>query len=197
MSKGLTTGFVADYEKEVTFSLVEFMPTTNSFYVVPGTATSCSEEESIGLTVSAKSSSTFTVSFQTVDINLEQPLLLCFAFGNYPAQLYPTITFTVSELFGLTGNPVDESGFIDQAVVNGEKPLKLYGMQLSTGDYIKFIGDDEECDVDPGFGRRLPDVIQPENDPHASIVTCPAGSNLCSSVLHFTRESRENVHACY
>lgn len=37
----------------------------------------------------------------------------------------------------------------------------------------------------------------PEDDPQASIVTCPVNSNLCSSTLHFSRESRDNVHACY
>ncbi|KAM7453028.1 hypothetical protein BLSTO_06230, partial [Blastocystis sp. subtype 1] len=49
-----------------------------------------------------------------------------------------------------------------------------------------------------GFGRRLPDaVISPEEDSSASVVTCPANSNKCESTLRFTKESRENVHACY
>ena len=49
-----------------------------------------------------------------------------------------------------------------------------------------------------GFGRRLPDaVISPEADSSASVVTCPANSNKCESTLRFTKESRENVHACY
>lgn len=43
----------------------------------------------------------------------------------------------------------------------------------------------------------LPEVVHPEDDPQASIVTCPDNSNLCSSTLHFSRESRDNVHACY
>ena len=48
------------------------------------------------------------------------------------------------------------------------------------------------------FGRRLPDaVISPEADSSASVVTCPANSNKCESTLRFTKESRENVHACY
>ena len=48
------------------------------------------------------------------------------------------------------------------------------------------------------FERRLPDaVISPEADSSASVVTCPANSNKCESTLRFTKESRENVHACY
>ncbi|KAK8827278.1 hypothetical protein WA556_000903 [Blastocystis sp. ATCC 50177/Nand II] len=31
----------------------------------------------------------------------------------------------------------------------------------------------------------------------ASVVTCPANSNKCESTLRFTKESRENVRACY
>ena len=116
----------------------------------------------------------------------------------HKAQKYAAITFTVSKLLGLTDNDVDSSGFVDMAVVNGNKPLRLYGMQLKTGDYIKFINDGEDCDSDPGFGRRLPDaVISPEADSSASVVTCPANSNKCESTLRFTKESRENVHACY
>ena len=116
----------------------------------------------------------------------------------HKAQKYAAITFTVSKLLGLTDNDVDSSGFVDMAVVNGNKPLRLYGMQLKTGDYIKFINDGEDCDSDPGFGRRLPDaVISSEADSSASVVTCPANSNKCESTLRFTKESRENVHACY
>ena len=44
----------------------------------------------------------------------------------------------------------------------------------------------------------MPDaVISPEADSSASVVTCPANSNKCESTLRFTKESRENVHACY
>ena len=197
VDKGTLTGFVADYEKEITFTLVEFVSSVNTFYAVPATATVCSPEEAVGMNVTALSSTTFKVSFLTVGLTVGQPLQLCFVFGNYPAQLYPSITFTVSELYGLTGNLVDQNGFVDQAVANGEKPLNLYGMQLATGDYIKFINNDEECDSNTGFGRRLPEVLQPEDDPQASIVTCPDNSNLCSSTLRFSRESRDNVHACY
>ena len=39
-------------------------------------------------------------------------------------------------------------------------------------------------------------MISPE-DSSASVVTCPANSNKCESTLRFTKESRENVHACY
>ena len=40
-------------------------------------------------------------------------------------------------------------------------------------------------------------MISPEEDSSASVVTCPANSNKCESTLRFTKESRENVHACY
>ena len=40
-------------------------------------------------------------------------------------------------------------------------------------------------------------MISPEADSSASVVTCPANSNKCESTLRFTKESRENVHACY
>ena len=40
-------------------------------------------------------------------------------------------------------------------------------------------------------------MISPEADSSASMVTCPANSNKCESTLRFTKESRENVHACY
>ena len=196
VSKGVTTGFVADYEKDITFTLVEHTVMENSFYAVSGQATSCSEQASMGMNVTALSSSSFRVTFTNVDLEATQPLQLCFCFGNYPAQLYPSITFKVAELFGLTGNLVDEDGYLDQAVVDGTKPLSIYGMQLATGDYIKFIGNDEDCDTNTGFGRRL-DVIQPEDDSNASMVTCPAGSALCQATMHFSRESMDDVHACY
>ena len=198
VSKGRKEGFVANYAKTLTFSLVQYMDLTNSFYAVPSSESACSEEASVSMTVSAVNATSFETTFNTVGVQLQQPLVLCFRFGSYPAQMYPAITFTVSELYGLTGNLVDADGYIDQAVVSGEKPLSIYGMQLATGDYIKFINNDEDCDSDHGFGRRLPDEIaRPEDDPNASSVTCPETSGLCQATLHFTKETRENVHACY
>ena len=41
-------------------------------------------------------------------------------------------------------------------------------------------------------------MISPEADSSASVVISPeADSNKCESTLRFTKESRENVHACY
>ena len=40
-------------------------------------------------------------------------------------------------------------------------------------------------------------MISPEADSSASMVTCLENSNKCESTLRFTKESRENVHACY
>ena len=65
VTKGVTTGFVADYEKEITFSLVEYVSLSNSFYVVPGTANSC-EASAVDMSVTALSSSSFRVTFDNV-----------------------------------------------------------------------------------------------------------------------------------